>query len=115
MKAILMIMLLMCSILTSAIASETDTTLTVGQAYQGGVITKISVCGDFAVVKKDGLSYSFPVSDGAIIDDYYLINSVVVRDGEVVMATGDCPLWVAVLVIAIIVIAVVGLLLWIFH
>lgn len=99
-----------CSMASAQI--EADTVLTVGQPYKGGVIKTMTLNDKFVVVAKMGETFTFPISADAEINDYYLIRTVYIKNGEVRLATGECPRWVAVVVIAVIIIAFAAIILW---
>jgi hypothetical protein len=88
-------------------ATTPDTTLVVGQAYEGGYIESISIDDHFAVVYKNGSLFTLPLAENVVINDYYKITTIVVSDGKVVLATGTTPMWVVVLVIILVVAAIV--------
>lgn len=104
-KIIIALICALCAM--CAKATTPDTTLVVGQAYEGGCIESISIDDHFAVVYKNGSSFTLPLADDVVINDYYQITTIVVKDGEVVLATGTTPMWVVVLVIILVAIVIV--------
>lgn len=104
-KIIIALICALCAM--CAKATTPDTTLVVGQAYEGGCIESISIDDHFAVVYKNGSSFTLPLAESVVINDYYQITTITVKNGEVVLATGTTPMWVVVLVIILVVAAIV--------
>ena len=98
-KIIIALICALCAM--CAKATIPDTTLAVGQVYEGGCIESISINDHFAVVYKNHSSFSLPLADSVVVNDYYYITTIVVKGGEVVLATGTTPMWVVVLVITL--------------
>jgi len=69
MKKILIALICALCAMCAKEACASDTTLTVGQIYDGGVIKDITVYESMAVIQKDGSALSLPMADDALNDN----------------------------------------------
>jgi hypothetical protein len=95
------IMMIAFAILMMATAIAQDTTITVGGDYRGGEVKSITVGEYYVTVNKALCSHTFPLSENAEISTDYPHKSVTIRDGQAVCVTGQMPMWVFVICMAI--------------